>query len=136
MIEALILVVLLLTASDASAQGARTGVSIPDLPTLLTYLWVAAWGAAGGLVSFYRKVKTGTARWVNIHELIGELATSAFVGVITGLLCEAAGVSAALTFALIGLTGHMGGRAIFWLENAAQRAASKRLGIEHEAIPK
>ena len=124
----LLVVALLMVAPDAFAQAVKAG--FPDVSTFSAYAWVALWGMLGGLVSFYRKVKNGTARWLNVNELVGELTTSAFVGIITGLLCDAAGAPPSLTFALVGITGHMGGRAIFWFETAAQRAAEKRLGIE------
>src|SRR5574341_889256 len=99
----LILFVLLLIAPDALAQSARTGV---DFATVATYAWIALWGAIGGLISFYQKVRAGSARWINVNELVGELATSSFVGLITGMLCAAAEAPPTLTYALVGITGH------------------------------
>ena len=132
----LIAFILAFTATDAIGQViAKTRLGFPDLATFVAYLWVGIWGAIGGLVNFYRKVQCGSTRWLNLNELVGEIATSAFVGIITGLLCDWAEAPLSLTFALVGITGHMGGRAIFWLESAVQRAAEKRLGIE-KAEPK
>jgi len=103
---------------------------------LITYIWVAVWSALAGLVSFHQKVKAGAARWLNFSEVLGEIFTSAFVGVITGLLCEWAELAMPLSWALIGLTGHMGARALFWLEQSVQRFAEKKLGIVTETVEK
>jgi len=101
----------------------------PNTWSWITYLWIAGWSAIAGLVNFHHKVKQGATRWLNLSELVGELATSAFVGLTTGLFCQWAGMGLPATFALVGITGHMGGRAIFWIEKAAQAYAEKRLGI-------
>lgn len=92
----------------------------PTSYTLLTYLWVAGLSAWGGLVNFWGRCKTGTSRAFNFFELIGELVTSAFAGVLTFWLCEAAGINGLITAALVGICGHMGSRAIFQLEKWAQ----------------
>jgi hypothetical protein len=93
---------------------------------LLTYVWVFALSAWGGFVSFWRKLKDGKARPFNIMELVGELFTSAFAGVITFWLCQAAALDGLLTAALVGISGHMGSRAIAQMENWA----SKRFGVD------
>ena len=103
---------------------------------MVTYVWVAVWSALAGLVSFYQKVKAGAARWLNFSEVLGEIATSSFVGVITGLLCEWAEFPMPLSWALIGLTGHMGARALFWFEKATQRFVEKKLDITVETPEK
>jgi hypothetical protein len=96
----------------------------PTTYTLLTYLWVVFLSAWGGFVSFWRKLKTGKARAFNVMELIGELVTSAFAGMLTFWLCEAANIDQLLTAAFVGIAGHMGSRAIAQMENWA----SKRFG--------
>jgi len=83
---------------------------------MLTYAWVFALACLGGATSFFAKVRAGTARWFNITELLGELFTSAFAGIITFYLCESAQFHGLLTAALVGIAGHMGSRAIFVLE--------------------
>ena len=88
----------------------------PENYTLLTYAWVFGLSALGGFVSFVRKVKLGHARAWNFVEFFGELATSAFAGVLTFWLCEWAGFSPLATAAFVGIAGHMGSRAIFQLE--------------------
>lgn len=92
----------------------------PTSYSLLTYLWVFALSMMGGFVSFMRKLKAGHARAFNVVEFIGELVTSAFAGVITFWLCENAGISPLLTAAFVGVSGHMGSRAILTVEDWLQ----------------
>lgn len=92
----------------------------PTTYSLITYLWVGVLSAWGGLVSFLRKRNAGEARPWNFAELIGEIVTSAFAGLITFWLCEAADIQPLVTAALVGITGHMGGRALFHFEKWAE----------------
>ena len=92
----------------------------PSTYGLITYLWVTGLAAWGGPVSFYRKVKSGETRVFNVVELIGEIATSAFAGLITFWLCEAAQLDPLVTAALVGVSGHMGSRALYQFERWAQ----------------
>jgi len=85
----------------------------PATYSWLTYAWVSSWAAMGGLVSYIRKVREGKARCFNFTELVGELVTSAFVGIGTFWICEYADLDPLLTAALIGICGHMGSRVIF-----------------------
>jgi len=89
-----------------------------DLNTysLITYLWVTGLSMLGGFVSFARKVQEGKARPFNFVELVGELVTSAFTGLVTFFLCQAAGFGELWTITFVGISGHMGTRAIFLLE--------------------
>ena len=88
----------------------------PTQYSALTYAWIALLSMWGGLVNWIRKRRSGEARPFNLVELIGELVTSAFVGVLTFWLCESAGTSQLLTAALVGISGHMGARGIYLLE--------------------
>jgi hypothetical protein len=87
-----------------------------DLGTLLTWAWVIGLSLLGGFVSFYQKLKAGHVRAWNFTEFIGEMATSALVGIITFKFCQWQGYSADLTAALVGITSHMGSRALFKAE--------------------
>ena len=93
----------------------------PSTYGLITYLWVTGLAAWGGLVNFYRKVKSGETRAFNVVELIGELATSAFAGLITFWLCEAAQIDPLVSAALVGISGHMGSQALYRFERWAQK---------------
>ncbi len=92
----------------------------PSNYSLITYLWVLGLAALGGAVNFARKVKEGSARAFNITELVGELITSGFAGLLTFWLCEAADLNKLLSAVLIGISGHMGSRAIFRIEKWAE----------------
>lgn len=98
----------------------------PSSYSLLTYLWVIALGMWGGLVSFYGKLRKGEVRIFNITELIGEIVTAGFVGVLTFWLCESSELNPLLSAALIGISGHMGSRGIY----AMELLMSNKLGID------
>jgi hypothetical protein len=93
--------------------------------SLITYLWVFGVSAFGGFVSYIRKVRAGQAEKFSIMEVVGEIAISAFTGLVTFWLCEAAGIEQPLTAAMVGISGHMGSRAIALFEDHLKR----RLGI-------
>lgn len=98
----------------------------PTTYSWLTYLLVAALSAWGGIVSWIRKRNDGETRPFNIMELIGEILTSAFAGVLTFWLCEASGIQPLVTAALVGISGHMGSRAIYHIESWAESRFVKR----------
>lgn len=52
----------------------------------------------------------------SLTELIGEWAICGFAGIITAYLCEASNLSFAMTAAMSGIAGHMGGRAIYMIQ--------------------
>lgn len=88
----------------------------PETYSFITYGWVFALAILGGVVSFMRKLQAGNARIFNLVEFIGEIVTSAFAGVITFWMCEHSGLSPLVTAAFVGISGHMGSRAIFMAE--------------------
>lgn len=104
----------------------------PGNYSLLTYAWVIGLSGWGGLVSFLRKRREGHVRPFNFTELIGEIFTSAFVGLLTFWLCEAGHINPLTTAALVGISGHMGSRAIFGIERWAQRRFPV-FGLEEDA---
>jgi hypothetical protein len=83
---------------------------------LITYAWVFGMSVLGGVASFMKKLKDGHARAFNVIELIGEMATSALVGVVTFFLCESAEMDRVKSAALVAVAGHMGSKAIRLLE--------------------
>jgi peptidoglycan/LPS O-acetylase OafA/YrhL len=94
----------------------------------LTYFWVIGLSMIGGIVSFMRKVRLGIVRRFSIVEFIGEIVTSAFVGVVTFWLCEEAAIPPLYTAAAVAISGHMGTRLIFQLECWVE----KRLPLKDE----
>lgn len=95
------------------------------------YAWVIVWASAGGLVSFRQKMKRGDVRAFNIAEFIGELVTSAFVGVLAFWICEYSDVPKLLEAVIISISGHMGTRAIFLFE----QFMAKKFGVNDDAKP-
>jgi hypothetical protein len=87
-----------------------------EVATAITWLWVIGMSLLGGLVSFMRKVRAGHARAWNFTEFIGEIVTAALVGIITFNLCQWLNYPPSLTAALVGISSHMGSRALFKLE--------------------
>jgi len=89
--------------------------------SLKQYAFLLSVALLGGLVSWVAKVRKGQAQASNLMSLMGELATSAFAGLLAFWICEASGVSPLLTAGLVGIAGHMGTRAIAELEKFAER---------------
>ena len=93
----------------------------PTTYSFITYVWIVFLSAWGGAISFLRKRRSGEARPFNLVELVGELMTSGFSGLITFWLCEASAINPLVTAALIGIAGHMGSRGLFALEKWDER---------------
>lgn len=92
----------------------------PETYSFITYGWVFALAILGGVVSFMRKIQQGHSRAFNLIEFIGEIVTSAFAGVLTFWMCEHASLSPLVTAAFVGISGHMGSRALFMFEEYLQ----------------
>jgi len=99
----------------------------PFTYTLITYAGVILLSSWGGLVSYIRKIKAGK-RCFSVAESIGEICISAFVGILTFFLCESMETPQVLSAALIGISGHMGSRAIFVMEELAEKIIKKWSG--------
>lgn len=97
----------------------------PTTYSLLTYLWVLGISTLGGIVSYGRKRRMNLIPRFSITELLGEMFTSAFAGLVTFFLCEAANIDPMLSAAMIAISGHMGSRAIFMLEDWLQHRYGK-----------
>jgi hypothetical protein len=87
-----------------------------ELAELLPWAWVAFVSLLGGVASFLQKMKTGHVRAWNFTEFVGEIAAAGLTGIITANLCDAAGTTPAMKYALVGIASHMGSRALFKLE--------------------
>ncbi len=113
--------------NDVAQSVAENGPFVAK--NLIPTLWMASIAVLGGIVSFFQKVKSGKARALNITELIGEMVTSAFVGIIMYWLCKNYGVNEYLTAAGVAISGHMGARVIFLLEQRLEAWVEKKSGI-------
>lgn len=112
----LILIFLALAATQAWPAD-RDPLEIP----LRQYAAVLGVAVFGGLVSFYAKVRAGHVLAFNVMHLIGELATSAFAGLLAFWIAEGLGTPQLITICLVGVAGHMGARAIGFFEQWAAR---------------
>ena len=97
----------------------------PTTYSMLTYAWVLLLSIWGGVVSFIRRVKEGTAQPHNLMELWGGIVTSAFAGIVTFYLCEFAGISGVLAAVMVAIAGHMGTRAIYQIERIVQKRVGR-----------
>lgn len=93
------------------------------LKSLVPTLWMVGVAAAGGFFSFYDKYKSGKVSAFSLTELIGEVVVSVAVGLVTYWICKGFGVNEWLTAAGVALSGHMGTRAIFLLEQTLKNKA-------------
>lgn len=93
--------------------------------SLKQYAFTLAVAVLGGLVSWLNKVRKGDAQAWNLMQLVGELCTSAFAGLLAWWLCEWSGAPQLLSAAMTGIAGHMGTRAIATFEAFAE----KRWGV-------
>ena len=127
----LLAVVVFLMAVNALAQTAAVPALVRspfDVSQLAVYLWVVVIAMFGGAANFIRKVKSGQARAFNVVEFVGELVISAFAGMMTYWFCEWAKVNPWLTAAFVGVSGHMGSRAIFMGEQTLERTWKRLTG--------
>jgi hypothetical protein len=83
---------------------------------VITWLWIFGLSMLGGVASFLQKLKSGYVRAWNFTEFIGEITASGLTGIITANLCDAMNVPAPMKYALVGISSHMGSRALFKLE--------------------
>lgn len=83
--------------------------------SMLTYIWIFALAMFGGVANYVRKMN-GQAMKFSLFAMLGDLVVSAFAGLVAFFLCESAAVNPMAEAALVGMSGHMGSRSIFALE--------------------
>lgn len=83
----------------------------------------------GGFVRWYTSVRRGQAAVYDIRVLVGELMTSAFIGILIFWACEAYNVNPLITAALTGMGGHMGISLLMWAERSLKRHLERKYGI-------
>ena len=100
----------------------------PETVPLITYVWVLLLSIWGGVASNIRKIRNGTIKHFSLSELIGDMVISGFIGVITYYICDYYELHQMLTAFAVGMSGHMGTRAI----HLAEIAIGKRFGVKLE----
>lgn len=81
----------------------------------ITWTWVVLLSLFGGLVGYLEKLEKKKLKH-SLFLLTKDLVTSAFVGIMTFMLCDLSEFSWQLTAAMVGISGHMGTRLMFKLE--------------------
>ncbi len=109
--------------TEVAAQAANQNIT--HFPWI-TWVWVVILSSWGGVAGYIKKVRTGRTPRFSLMELVGEIVTSSFAGVITFLLARAYHMDELLTAALVGLSGHMGSRVVYLIEGFLQ----KRFGLK------
>lgn len=91
-----------------------------DIP-FLTLLWVGTLSVCGGVANYINRFNKGIIKRFSVFEFVGELFISAFVGLVTYLFCRSAGLDELITGVVVGISGHMGTRAIYLIERAVNK---------------
>lgn len=110
-----------------------TTIKDPLAYPLKQYAFILGISVAGGVVNYVRRARNGDLPTLGIAGLIGELATSAFAGVLTFWGCEFFNAPPLVTAGLTALAGHAGGSAIVWFEGITKRRVERMLGVTSPA---
>ena len=87
----------------------------PTTYGVLTYLWVLGLAMLGGLAAFIQRLNKSSKPQplkTIFLKLAGELVIAAFAGLLTFWLCQAWGLDGTMSALAVGVSGHMGGKAI------------------------
>ena len=90
-----------------------------------TWLLAFSMAFAGGLVNWYAKLKRGHTRAFNVVELIGEMFTAGFVGLVAFMALDAIDQPLGVCAAAAGVGGHMATRLLFALERVLEARMKK-----------
>ncbi len=88
----------------------------PNGYSLITYVWVIMLAIWGGITHNIRKIRSGELHRFSMAEMIGDVTISGFIGVLTFWLCEYTKIDPLLGAVMIGVSSHMGARAILPME--------------------
>lgn len=92
---------------------------IPNSPEnygFLTWVWVIGLSILGGTVRTLMHINIGMTPLDVLRRWAVDITVSAFIGIVTFFLCEYAHFSQLLTAAMVGISAHMGTRAIVIVE--------------------
>lgn len=100
------------------------------LETGIGYLWFIMLALWGGTVNYLSRLKQGAVESFSFIELIGEWTISGFAGLLTAYICVEFEMSWTMTAFFTGVSGHLGGRAIYMLENYVKQHFLKLHGMK------
>lgn len=101
--------------------------------SIFTWVLALAMPLGGGLISWYAKVKSGHAKIFNVAEMVGEVFTSGFVGLVVFMALSSLDQPTGLCAAGAGVSGHMATRLLFAVERAVERKLEK-IGENREQL--
>ena len=81
----------------------------------------------------YNAVRRGQSVAYDLRILVGELFTSAFIGILVFWGCEAMGVQPLVTAALAGMAGHAGVSGLMWAERLLKRFFERKYGVDPDS---
>ena len=85
------------------------------------YLWFILLALWGGTVNYLSRLKQDEHAHFSMVELVGEWSISGFAGLLTAYICVEFELSWTMTAFFTGISGHLGGRAIYMLEVNVKR---------------
>lgn len=92
---------------------------------LATWILAILMASAGGLVNWYHHYKQQHPRTFNLFELVGQIFTSAFVGLGVFMAVQSLDGSVGLSAMFGGVGGHMANRLLslteLWIENEIRK---------------
>lgn len=87
----------------------------------LGYVWFVVLAIWGGTVNYLSRIKQGKVEAFSFAELVGEWAVSGFAGLLTAFICTEMEMSWHMTAFFTGVSGHLGGRAIYMFEGYVKK---------------
>lgn len=114
------------------AAHAQSTMRNPLSYSLAEYGLMLGVAILGGIVAWIRKVRAGEYPAWSLGQLIGEMAISAFAGLLTFWGCEYFSFPQLLTASLAGISGLASSKFLSMAEAGAQKWLEKKIGLENK----